>query len=655
MRSRVILSYLINMLSSIILTITPTILFYILIRKTGLKIKSKFLLISLSWFAGQYIFTFLTFFIAISLSFITTNILLKASLISLLIFHSLLAVFYKNLSNLFISFFKNFKTKKILTISNFLLITFCLLFSYFFFIPHLTFQNGAIYTSPIYWDFHWQADLMQTFVYGDNFPPENEAFAGVPHGYHFFWMVNASIYQVMGLGLVNAINFVSIINFFFVLITLIGLAKEFFNSKLAGFIAALLAVTSSSLHFFDYFKDVKNQNFWEIIRGIITNSNHPWPESFVRDSYSFVYNGTFYNLFYFIEERQMILGIVFLFLSIFIIYKRNELSKKTLLLFGGLMGGYFLWHLHITLMVLAAIVFIFVFGDNRKKTFYLLTGFGIVFLIHYLYIKGLASGEWYLQKTETFPKINFQFSDQENKSFSVIHALRWYWYSYGIKLILIPISLFVLFKENKKKAIAILSIILPTFLILNTIQISPNSIYENHKFLRPMNMAVDLAVGVGIFLLFFKKTNILKIIGGILIIILLTLSGFIELMPFVNSKPDIFYEIYPSVMAKDIRKITAPKSVFVGEDNKDIYLAGRKLFVANSLRGHDEDALKKSERKRIINAIYQTTNKLDLCTISKKYKIDYIQYWDSNSNGFSTINAKGDKIFFLSINGYCKP
>lgn len=672
------------MLGAAAITIIPTLLLYIVLPKLGFKPKSNYLMLALSWFSGMFLFTIATFLVATFLSLFATSVLLKASLEILAAFTIiLLFYFHKDLKHHFYhplvkggwgDFFLKFSSFKFVDI---LLIALCLLFPVFFFSPQLSLENNAIFISPVFWDFHWLMSLTQTFAFGDNFPPQNEAFAGLPANYHYFWMVITAIYEVMGLNLVEAMNYFSILGFFFFLIALIGIAQEIFHSKLAGFLAVLLTITSSSGYFIDYFLSHQSQNVTELIVGILTNASHPF-FSAVYPTNGITYNGTMFNLFYFLEERQMILGVTYLILCSWIIYKRKELSNTILLITGALMGAYFLWHLYITIMVLGALLFILAFDKSRKQTFLLLVGFGIVFLPHLFYFKQLTHSDWFTKSITEVPRFEPGFSDQRGLPFSFQHALYWYAYSYGVKLLLLPISLLWFWFKNKKAAMVISAIIIPTFILINTVQLSPADVYENHKWLRPMNIAVDLAIAAFIVSIFFSaKQNpaelhekwdktLQRTLSTLpiwtLIIFLLTASGFIELMPYLNAKPSQFFSYYPSPITAAVESDTPPKAVFIGVNDKEIFLAGRKVFLANQLRGHDT-ALDRTKRMQITTQIYTSRDLKSFCSLTKEYGIDYVEFLDSEKYpfreflltlpGFSSLNQNYEKVYFADADAAC--
>ncbi|HUQ85097.1 MAG TPA: hypothetical protein VM077_02130 [Candidatus Limnocylindrales bacterium] len=647
------------MIGALLLSIIPTFIASVLVKKTNLKLKSNYLKLSLYWLTGQYLFTISVFLLAQSLSFLTTGVLLKASVIVLLMLMLSLLFLHKNVLELINKALKYLNHFPILTTA--IITAFCLLFSFFFFTPHLNYENSTILTSPVYWDFHWHAALIQNFTLGDNFPPQNEAFAGVVHTYHYFWAVLTGIYSVLGLSLVDAINFYSVVSFFFVLITIVGLSQEFFKNKLTGLIAIALTLTSSSLHFIDYLIENKNENLFSIIKNIFLDTQHPWFASFTTAKHDFYYNGTFFNLFYFIEERQMIIGALYFLISACLLYKRKEIPYFLLFPIGIFMGGFFLWHLHLTISVLLALIFLLIFDDERKETFLILSGFLLIFFAHLIYIKMATASPWFTD-TKGFPQLNLGFSDQENKAFSLLHSMIWYTYSYGIKIILFPVSLLLIKFKNKKLFLVFCAFIIPTFLLLNTVQLSPGSIYENHKWLRPMNLFIDLVVAYGVYELFFKRKKYLLYLPGAAVVLLLTISGFIELMPFLNSRPTYAYSKFPSTVSSAITSRTKPDDVFLTEDANTVQLSGRKAFLGDVLGGGL--GLNIEKRQEITDEIYDSSNKDSFCTIILNYKIDYVIYDNSirllpsyleKSSYFSENDDHENKITFLDIKKSCKP
>lgn len=650
------------MLIALLITILPTLLMLILLPKLGLKIRSNYFAIAFAWFSGMYLFTIGTFLLALVYSTFFHVVLMKATYTTLIIVQIILFFFAKDFGNLLLSFRHLFRRNPSKYWSHSIIVTFCLLFALAFFMPQLALHNNHIYRSPIYWDFHWHAALVQNFVYGDNFPPQNEAFSGVPETYHFFWGVVAAIYEISGLNVVDAINTISIITFFFLLITVIGLCEELFHSKYVGVIAVILILTSSSLHALYSFTTLpSHQDIFVTIRNIFTNTSNPFWSSLLHVNQPY-YEGPMFNLFYFLEERQLIFGTVYLLLCTWIITKREQMSRSLLFGLGIGMGAFFLWHLYVAIMVLCALFVVLIFGKQRQKTMWLCNGFIIIFGAHYFYFKKIMQTYWFNQTLVSFPQLNFTFTSRLNYPFSFKGFFDYFSFAYGIKPFFLLASCLYLWRKQKNTFLTLTAIIFPTFLLINTIQLSPAAISENHKWLRPMNIIIDVLTAFIIYKVFFTKKNLLLWIIGIVSMFFLTISGIIELMPFLNSRPIINYSAYPSSITSALWQQTSPQATFIGYDTTDIQLAGRKLFLGETLGGNMQ--LKMEQRKQIVLALYATQSKNTFCYLTKANGIDYIEFPESqlptslkSVDTLAEVTALDDKklsILFVDTKKVCK-
>lgn len=649
------------MLGAFLFTFLPTLFFYLLITKANF-LKSQILKISLSWFIGQYLGTWVIFILSNLLILFTTSVLTKASFLFLL-------ALIIGLLFLKAELLKLRRSLKLTSVSlpKTAIVTFCFIFAYFLFSPHLAFIENKIYTSPVYWDFNIHFPIIQNFVFGDNFPPQNESFSGIPMTYHYFFDLLNAIYSSLGLNLVYSMNFVSILSFSFMLMAIIGFCEEIFKSTAAGILAVIFTVTSSSLHFLDYFSNLGNLSFPQIIVSILRNSDHPFFFSFVKGNL-FGYNGTMFNIFYFIAERQMILSVLFIILFLTLIHHRRFFSERLFLMAGILLALFWQWHLFTTITVGTSIVFLLLFLPEKRKMFFLLSGFGVVSLFNFFYFHSLLKPEWFYKEILDYPKINFNFPTMlPNYPFSLTNIIGYYLYAYGLKIIFLPLSLFILFKKNKQLFFLAASIIIPTFILANSVQLSPLSVYDNHKWIRPMNAIVDIVISATLVDLFLKNSLILKT-AVVISFFTLTLSGFLELIPFLNSKPTNLYASYPTNFIQTIRDNTPTKSSFLALGSKELHLAGRKLFLGSSADEPgatsvlDSNKFNRAQRENIIKSIYSTEMVSEFCQMSQTNNIDYVEVIETapiNSRirtfpSFTARSEKGKLISFVDIKKGCE-
>jgi hypothetical protein len=177
-----------------------------------------------------------------------------------------------------------------------------------------------------------------------------------------------------------------------------------------------------------------------------------------------------------------------------------------------------------------------------------------------------------------------------------------------------------------------------------------------------MNVIIDYACAYIVNVLFFQGKNNVKKTLGFLWIIILTLSGIIELMPFLNATPTQIYADYPSNISKAIRENSPPQSSFTGTDITEINLAGRKIFLGSNLGG--DMAFKKNARKQIIQEIYHQTNLTNFCSVTQRYALDFVEF-DKGSYSplkelalsfphFSAVNANHEPVIFVDVKKSCQ-
>lgn len=441
------------------------------------------------------------------------------------------------------------------------------------------------------------------------------------------------------------------------------MAESFFNSKLLGFFAVCLAIASSSLHFIYYFAQHKGEDIYQLIYSILTNTASPFNNSFIFNS-PFHYDGVMFNLFYFLEERHLFVAPVFLLFCIWITVNRNNFSLKTLTIFGALMGGFFYWNVFVALMIPLGLLFVLLFDSNRKTTLALLVGCASVVGIQYEWLKhALQVSGVYNPDIANYPRFNYSFATviSNNSAPTTLLAIaRYYIFAYGLKVILAPIGFFMIWKKNKHMAIIFLAFTIPIFIVINTLQISPSGVGENHKFLLNMNIILDLAAAY-VLLAMFRK-NISFRITAFVFLFFLTISGVIEDVPFINSSPSSIYADYsPTSLSRVIQDYSAPQSVFLGKDTKQIQLAGRKIFVGVS--AGDDSSISMAQRETIGAQIYQSNSKASLCQQLGSNPLTYIEYpptsvmysqsIQNHYPYFSAYDSTNNPVIFLNVQKLC--
>ncbi len=621
------------MLGAALFTVLPTFAAYLVLHRTRL-VESELLKLAFAWFLGQCISTLVIFVVCVGLVGFTDGVLTKASMAYLLGLTIGGGLYLSRDTGVLASIAvrSNLETRGFLNPWAWVPIL-CLAFSFRLLSPHLSQTGNGVATSEIYWDFSAHFPLIQTFIYGDNFPPQNESFSGVPMTYHFFYYLLTAIYGAWGLGLVASINLVSGMTLAMMLIAIVGLAEELLGSWKVGVLAAVLSVTSGSLDFMDV---LPNAN-WDLL-WLLGNRSNPYAFA-LNPGIPFGYNGNMWNVFYWIAERHLVFGVIYLIFVVWILSVRGRLSIAGAVLLGAFMGLFFQWQSFLTISAFCAMGWVLLFGrEDRRSTLALLLGFTPVVLAQSLYLMSLLNAQWFLPEIHDYPRLNFNFASPHDKyPVTLGSALAYYAYGYGLKVLLLPVGLYLLWRRKDPVLVVLGGILVPTFIVMNTVQLLPMSVYENHKWLRPMNVIVDLLVAFAVVRVFFLGTGTLRTVWerrlvGVAAIILITLSGTIELMPFLNARPPGVYALYPTPAIQAIRDNSPPRASFLSSEAVELHLAGRKLFVGNP---EDETGtapliiaqkLNVESRRRISADVYASPDLGTFCALTVRNQIDFVDF-----------------------------
>lgn len=461
--------------------------------------------------------------------------------------------------------------------------------AYCIFSVHLTVKETAVFASPVYWDFPCHLTSIQGFVHGDNFPPQMEVYAGVFQTYHFLANIPMAIFSALGLHPAHAITWYSVVAFTVLLLTIVGVCEEIFTSTAAGLIAVLLALTSSSLRFIDFFRRQDWTSPLTTFQQILTNDLNPYTFSFELSS-PYGYQGVMYNLFYFIEERQLLVPAAVFLLTPLIFQKLTELSLRACVALGIGLGLFLLWHAFITAAIAASLLFLIPLNPQRLKATTLLAASAVVagpliWLMH----STLSLPEFQALKQEV-PRLNFDFISDPRLDFyfSIPNLVGFYLYGYGLKIFTAATGLFMLRTRSRASAQAFATLVITTFTLTNTLQIAPNSISENHKWLRSLGLLLDILSAGALVMLARRGAKDVSLIPGALVkslnatllMALLTISGVIEAIPFLRSVPSEQWLYSPSPFDDSIHRNSRPQDVFATSEPQRVVFSGRRVYTA---------------------------------------------------------------------------
>lgn len=610
------------MIIAIIYTIIIYISYWLLLRKYVEHIKNPLIKISLVFFLSNYLSIFIIFGLACFFSLFTSHLLQKATLI-----YSLSLAIFLTFNNRELIMLGPLVKRKIAGIhyGKLLFIIFLFAVSFIFFENQLQLKHNQIFTSFIFWDFHWHVGSINNFAYGDNFPPQNEAISGLVNVYHYFFDLIPAVYETLGANLADAINLASGLSLGFLLLTVIGLMNEYAKNSVSFFLLPLAVLSHGSLQFIQTALQIASGRI-EPAQVLLTNRPDLIDFNFDSDGGIFFYNGNMFNIFYFLQERQLLFGCFALLIFVYILLNTEKFNKKFLIFLGVLFGLFLQWQLFITIVfVVSGISYFllsFLFKTKQKHLLY----FILPLVCTFMFYAGGISLYTHLNENfdhvllKKFPRLNFGFTATALYPLSLLHFVLFYLYAYGFRL-LVYISAFLLTYKKNQRIFLLLLGFLPVFIIINTIQLTPMNIYVNYKLLKAFNLVFD-TFSFMFFVYWITTSQISAFIKTCLFILVFfsCFSGTLSFIAYYLQSPTNFYADYKDSFYLAIKN-TPPHAVFLTDYPKYVFLAGRKTYVASYL-GSDL-GINTKMRENIKDMVVTLPTTEELC---RYIKLHYLQH-----------------------------
>lgn len=508
------------------------------------------------------------------------------------------------------------------------------------------YDKGKIMIGTHLWsDFAAHIPLIRSFSLGWNFPPEYPIFPNYPIHYHFLFYLIVGMLEKAGLRIDIALNILSTLSFFLLLIIIYKLTVLLFKNRAVGYLSVILFLFNGSFSFIEFF----NSNSLKINLlpyKIFTNTQFPsW------GPYDGKIVSAFWNLNIYTNQRHLALSF---FLTLYAFYfflkretKKEDLSYMSVILIGLISGLCYFLNQSVFLIYLVTLVgFIIFFRQNSRKIILSLAITIAVALPQFFYVNsaGLAFN----------PTFKFGYLSSNNLTF---FNFMYYWiFNLGINLITIPLGFY--FASHREKKIFIIFF---SFFILGNSFIFTPDIAANHKFFNFFMIAGSMFSAFALIKLW--KNSLLRPFVLVLFI-LLTLSGFIEIFPIFNDRKIALPDYKTNETVSWIKNYTNPNSTFLNTSflYDDASIAGRKIFLGWPYfpwsAGYNTN-----NRSLEIKTFFGLRNNKKICGFLKKNKIDYIsltspseyfpfdlKYWMAN---FKPIWTKNNNIIFSS-NKICK-
>ena len=488
----------------------------------------------------------------------------------------------------------------------FLLIGFLIFSSLLMFETFRVTPEGNMQIATKAWsDFAATIPLIRSFSYGSNFPPEYPIFAGPPIRYHFMFFALTGFLEKIGIRLDSALNGLSVLFLFLLLVSIYYFGKVVFKSSKVGVISVVLLLFNGSLGFLEFFKKnpISPSLFSSIMQNTEFSSFGPYDGKVVS---------AFWNLNIYTNQRHLALAYAaFIFFNILIyIYskKPGSLTYIKSLILGAIIGSFPFIHQAVFGTVgIALAIFFLIYPKLRSKIVII----GITALV-------IAVPQFIYMGTS-----NSVFSFFHPGYLAIDHTifgLTKYWFlNLGLTMVLTPIGFLIANKDEKKASLPFFAL----FLVGNLFQFSPE-IAANHKFFNLFAIGANMLSAV--FLIKLAKIFLVGKMLSLFFILLMTLTGIIDFFPIINDRMIEISDIPNNPRAEYIYLNTDKNAVFL--NTSYLYdpasIAGRKIYMGWPYfswgLGYDTD-----KRFNSMKLILTSVDKQSACKLLKKEKIDYLE------------------------------
>lgn len=465
-------------------------------------------------------------------------------------------------------------------------------------------EKQFLIASNTYLDFGVHIPLIRSFSLENNFPFQIPFFSGGEVFYHFMFDLYAGILEFLGLKIHYAYNLISAISFTSLLIMIYKLSFLLFRKISVAFLSVVLFLMSSSLSFLEYFQR-NGINLFAFWHTVFYGESGPLGSKTI---------GVFWTLNTFLNQRQLIFGLLLVIFFLYSILKKPPLSKKQLLLLGVLIGLLPFWHttMFLSIFILSAGIFVFV-PELRKKLFALCT-ISLVFALPALL---------FITRSVSHP-ILFRPGFLIHDALTAANVFIYWFWNLGFVLITIPLGFFICNRSQKKFFLSIL----PLLVLPNLFQIS-SDMYDNHKFFNLWIILASYFSAVCVVWLFHKR--ILFRLISIALVLLLTLSGFFNFMVVKN---DVYAKIddYPkhAITRWMLKNIPSNASIVSnGEIYDPLSILGKKTYLGRSYYIYTYGA-DPYIREQKLNTFLQSTNIHKAKNFIKENGISYIVLYKEN-------------------------
>lgn len=473
-------------------------------------------------------------------------------------------------------------------------------FSYYMF--DKSFTSGADGTLLVarnaIFDFGHALPIVRSFSFGENIPFLSPYVAGAFHYYHFLFFFWVGILEHFLLPLTVALNGTSAIGlgsmFFFVWAVARLLVQK--NKWLVGVLAVTLTLTHSTVGFFRYV--MMEGISLQTIRSLWSLPNYPFAGPYDG---SIISIHTTLNVF--VNQRHLSFAVAVFLFFFFVFLSRAQthpFQKKETVMMGILTGFLSLWNVFLWGFSLVSFSYL-LFSEKRNKRFAFLFFFvtlGTSVLMILPWVRDLTrvllfAGQTNMLAAKSLP---VPFTEQ------VMLTISYYWENMSI-LPLIALSGFFLMPKNTRRYFSLFLLWGIGLCILR----ANGLLVADQKPYSAWIIGVNLMTAYALWNLFQKK--ILGVLMGIVLLFVVTASGFMDLMVIKNDYRFPFLTTVDQTLVSWIEKNTPPKSVFLSYADiiDPIVLSGRTNYF-----GYFKSAGSPDRTQVVKNVIEEITSGNDI-------------------------------------------
>ncbi len=489
--------------------------------------------------------------------------------------------------------------------------------------------SGQLFVgSNTIFDSAYLVGLVRSMSWGANIPFQSPYFAGAPLFYHFFFVFWAALLEHFGIPIVWAVNIPGILSFTALLILVYYLAQLLVKQKpLVGWIAVLFTVTNSSLAFW--------RLIWEkglspgFISGLWRMPTYPFAGPFDGSVISI-----FVTLNNHVNQRHLAFAVaagLFLYMVVVSFIASNKITVKKSAVLGAAVGLLFLWNMAIFGLTVSLIAILFVVHKYWKPLVAFMVGSALLLVL------SIAPIAPFLYRAAIF--INTYFignSYGTNRTLLAWNIGTYLWQNLGVLPIIAGLGYLVIPKNILRPFIPFIVL----FAGLCMFAAGGKRGFDQKAF-SYLIIGVNVLVASAVYWLWTRKGVIAKT-GAIIVIGVLTVSGFIDLLPIKNEFAYPLIDTQTAPVIAWIRTATPKNAVFVSYSDMidPVVLAGRTNYfgfygnvgwfdrssVVRRVYSGDYNAAKINDISYILVPKWQKNDfpyVIDVPLLTKKYGIAY--------------------------------